>query len=323
MKVTAANPPAACRAEPEQTGALSGLRRISRDDLVNYRQALDQTSRICWQQYFPFLYFYYGMSETQDLLIGEIDGSICTFRLDRRGEKPQLCVYFLPMPMNDAVLRRCLERVREFNGSERVMIYWVDAEDIGLLSGLWQPLRVFPIAQEYLYDPKIYRALSGKKMRELRHNLNRIASRNDVEVRPYAPGDVAACEALLDEWTLQQRGKYDHISYRRYTTNCLRHTDLFAPPDLFGKVVLIGGKLRSFGFAGEIRRGLANLFITYSDARINGLNRFLIRQFMLDLEACDLVNSAMADTPGLVAAKESLCPVAKHGMYRVHVGENK
>lgn len=307
----------------ELTGTLEGLRRVALEDIQTYKRGLDQTTRICWQQFFPFLYFYYCMNGTEDLLIEEIDGSVCVFRLDHKSEKPSLSLYFLPMPMNENVLRHCLERVRTFNNGNRVTIYWVDAEDIGLLGGLWEQLRVYPMNKEYIYDPKIYRALSGKKTRDLRHNLNRIAAREDVEVRPFENGDIAACLALMDEWADQQRAKYEHISYRRYTKNCVRHSSLFGKPDLFGKVVLVGGNIRSFGFAGEIRRGLANLFITYSDLAINGLNRFLIYHFMLDLESCDLVNSAMADTPGLIAAKDSLCPVAMHGVYRVHVGESR
>lgn len=309
--------------ENEPADALAGLRRLTPEDLAIYRQGLDQTRRICWQQFFPFLYFHYGTSKSEDLLIEEREGSVCLFKLDRRDEKPQLSLYFLPMPMNAKVLRECLERVRTFNGNHRATLYWVDEEDIGLLAGLWDTLRFYPMHREYLYDPKIYRHLAGKKTRDLRHNLSRVAARNDVSVRPFAPGDAEVCLALMDEWAGQQRDKYGRIAYQRYTKNCLRHNTLFPAPDLIGKVVLVDGQVKAFGFAGEIRAGLANLFITYSDLAVSGLNRYLIYQFMLDLEACDLVNSAMADTPGLVAAKESLCPVAMHGVYRVHVGDRR
>lgn len=309
--------------ENDPADALAGLRRLAPEDLQIYKRGIDRTGRICWQQFFPFLYFHYGTSGSEDLLIEEREGSVCLFKLDRRSEKPQLHLYFLPMPMNAGVLRECLERVRSFNGNHRATIYWVDEEDIGLLAGLWDTLRLYPMNREYLYDPKIYRHLSGKKTRDLRHNLSRIAARNDVTTRPFEPGDGEVCLALMEEWAGQQRDKYGRIAYQRYTKNCLRHSTLFPPPDLTGKVVLVDGRVKAFGFAGEIRTGLANLFITYSDLAISGLNRYLIYQFMLDLEACDLVNSAMADTPGLMAAKESLCPVAMHGVYRAHVGDRR
>lgn len=305
----------------ELTGALAGLRPFTLADLPAYKRALDTGGRICWQQYFPFLYFYYAMNGAEDLLLEEVDGSLCVYRLKHRGQTPSLCLYFLPLPMNGGVLRHCLERVRAFNGGGRAMIYWVDAEDVGCLAGLWDSLRIFPMNQEYLYDPKLYRDLSGRRTKELRHNLNRIAARGDVTVRPFANDDAEDCIALMDEWAEQQRQKYEAIAYRRYTKNCVRHAGLFAAPDLIGKVVLIDGRIRAFGFAGEIRRDLANLFVTYSDLVINGLNRFLIYQLLRDLDGCDIVNSAMADTPGLAAAKASLCPVAMHGMFRVHVGE--
>jgi hypothetical protein len=66
---------------------------------------------------------------------------------------------------------------------------------------------------------------------------------------------------------------------------------------------------------------LASLFITYADHRINGLGRFQNYHLMLKLDEYALVNSAYATTPGLQYAKESFCPIAKHGLYRVHVSQ--
>ena len=57
--------------DQEFTGALSGLRRLELGDLQTYKEALNQVNRICWQQYFPFLYFRYVLSRKDDMLISE------------------------------------------------------------------------------------------------------------------------------------------------------------------------------------------------------------------------------------------------------------
>jgi len=222
--------------------------------------------------------------------------------------------------MNEGVLKACLERVRDFNNAKRAVVFWVDEEEIRVFENLGGSARAILIDdREYIYDPKIYRSLSGKSTRNLRRNLDKMFSRADVEVRAFEERDVEDCLGLMDEWAVIQQDKYEQIAYQRYTKNCVKFSGHFDKTDLFGKVVLVGGKIRSFGFAGEIRTGLANLFISYSDHNIKGLNQFLTYHMMLDMQDYDLVNSAQADTPGLKFAKEALCPVSTHGVSRVHV----
>jgi hypothetical protein len=300
----------------ELTGALSGLRRLELVDLQLYKDALNQVNRICWHQYFPYLYFRY-----EDLLITEVDGSVCVFyMLNQPNREPILYLYFLPMPMNEHALNLCLERVRAYNNSKKAVIYRVDEKDIGKLENLEADVRTIPLEKDYIYDPKIYRSLAGGEKYVLRRNLKKIMARDDVEVRAFEEGDIKDCLALMNEWAVTQEDKYDgHVAPRGFAKRCVRHSTLFDKKDLFGQVVLVGGKIRSVGFAGEIRTGLANLFITYSDHNISGLSRFQVYHLLLELEGYDLANYAYATTPGLIYAKESLCPVSKHAMYRVHV----
>jgi hypothetical protein len=305
----------------EMISALSGLRQLGLGDLQAYKDAITQVNRICWQQYFPFLYFRYVMSRSEDLLITEVDGSVCIFyKLNHDNKTPKLYLFFLPIPMNEHALNLCLERVRAFNNSKRAVIYWVDEEEIGKLENLEGDMRAIPLEKEYIYDPKIYRSLSGGEKREMRKNLNKVSARGDVEVRAFEEGDIKDCIALMDEWAVIQQDKYEgQVSPRGYAKRCVRSSTLFDKKDLFGQVVLVGGKIRSVGFAGEIRTGLANLFVTYSDHNIHGLSRFQIYTLMLELAGYDLVNYGPASTPSLKYAKESLCPVSKNGLYRVHV----
>jgi hypothetical protein len=300
----------------EMTGVLNGLRSLELTDLQLYKDALNQVQRICWHQYFPYLYFRY-----EDLLICEEDGSVCLFyRLNRLNKDPKLFLYFLPMPMNEKVLKRCLDRVRAYNNTKKAEICRVDEQELAILESLGADIQAMPLESEYVYAPKNYRSLAGAKHHKLRQDINRIMARDNVEVRDFVEGDRKSCIALMDEWAVIQQDKYDGpVAPRGFARRCVRHSTLFNKIDLFGLVVVIDGNIRSVGFAGEIRRGLANLFITYSDHNYFGLNRFLFYQFMLKLDEYDLVNYAGAATKGLQFAKESLRPVMQHGMYRVQV----
>ncbi len=296
--------------------ALFGLRSISLDDLTHYKAALNQSQRVCWQHFFPFLYLF-SRRDHSEFLISEESGSVCIYWLSQEGAGPKLHLFLLPVPMNVAVLKNCLDRCRDFNHSKSATVRMVDEEDIGVVSSL-EGASAVPVCSEYIYDPKFYRSLSGGKTRNLRHNLTRIETRGDVAVRPYEAADAADCLALLDKWWEMQKEKHEIFNFRRYTMACLKNASQFDQTDLFGKVILVDGKIRSFGFAGEIRAGLGNLFITYSDHNVKGLNYFLNYQLLQDMEGYESANASRADTPGVKFAKEALCPVSMHEIYRIH-----
>jgi D-alanine-D-alanine ligase-like ATP-grasp enzyme len=297
---------------------MTGLRRLSLDDLPRYKAAFEKEHRLAWQHYFPFLYLFSVTAKSEYILISEEGGSLCVYRCNITANGPKLYLASLPMPMNMAVLEGCLARIREHNRSRTATIYWVDEEDMDALNGLGG-ITATPYEPDYLFDPKTYQSLSGSKTSNLRKNLSYMRAQNDVELRAYTQGDMADCLALLDEWAELQKDKHDKILYQRYTRDCLKFAGQFEDKDLFGKVVLIDGKIRSFGFGGEMRPGLGSLFLAYSDHRIKGLNYFLKTKLMLAMEGYDLVNDGRADTPGLKYAKESLCPVAMHNVYRVKI----
>lgn len=294
---------------------LSGLRSLSLGDLAVYKAAINQSQRICWQHYFPFL-FLFSRKDHSEFLIAEEGGSVCIYWLSQAESGPRLHLFLLPMPMNVAVLQSCLDRCREFNHSKKAAVRMVDAADLGVASAI-EGASTVPVCSEYLYDPSFYRTLAGHKARNLAHNLNRVKNRDDVAVRDYVAEDAPDCLALLDEWWGMQQGKYEDLHYQRYTKACLKMATQFDRTDLFGKVILVDGNIRSFGFAGEIRKGVGNLFITYSDHNIKGLNYFLYYQLLQEMEGYALANGSRADTPGGKFAKDALCPVSMHEVYRI------
>lgn len=311
--------PAAKPAIQTDAGALSGLTPISRYDLPRYKAAINQTKQTVWQSYFPFLYFM-GQNSNTAFLTEEDTGSICIYRLRRQGERSDLCLFLLPMPFQPAVLERCLQRVRQYNGRAKASIFRIDAEDAGLFKD--RPhTRIVSCPEEYVYAPAHYKDLSGGKNGNLRRNVNKFERRDDIEVADYRIDDQHECLAVIEQWETMQQDKYGELLYQGYTVNCLKQYEQFPRKDLFGKVIRIGGEIRSFGFAGEIRNGLGNLFITKSDHRINGLNKYLNYCLLRAMEHLELVNSSNAgDTPGLAFSKQELGPVALHPLYQVYAG---
>lgn len=307
--------------EPDvDNSVLAGLMPIELADLSRYRAAIDQTQRTVWQHYFPFLYLLDRSSASEKIWIDEDSGSICVYRLrERKGEK-DLCLFLLPMPMQMPVLERCIERVKAYNRSGRASLFRVDSEDVEIFRGRANT-RIVPCPEEYVYAPENYVDLSGNKKRNLRRAIQEIRNREGLEVLDYQSGDAEACKKVMDDWAALQRQKYGGVLYKGFTEKCLEQYDRFPRNDLFGKVIKLDGEIRSFGFAGEMRQGMGNLFITYSDHRIDGLNKFLYYTLLLGMEHLELANASHAgDSEGLAFAKQSLGPVLMHKPYQVYAG---
>lgn len=317
-----AEPPPSPRPTAPQAAdasALSGMRPLDLGDLPRYRAAIDQTRRTVWQHYFPFIYLL-GQSPGSRFLIDEDSGSICIYYLRQKKEEQHLCLFLLPLPMQTAVLERCIERVKAFNRGDRASLFRVDADEVAEFRG--RPnTRIVACPEEYIYAPASYADLSGNKKRNLRRAIQAMERRNDLEVIDYEARHAEECRQVLAQWAEQQHEKYGSVLYRGFTLGCLDQYERFPRQDLFGKIVRLDGKIASFGFAGEMRRGMGNLFITYSDLRVDGLNKFLNYLLLREMEHLEFANASHAgDTPGLAFAKQALGPAYLHRPYQVYAG---
>lgn len=302
--------------------SLIGLEQCSRHDLARYRAAIDETKRVCWQSYYPFLYFQ-GQHHSNKLLIGEDAGSICIFRQHFSGGSSKLMLFQLPMPFQPEVLERCLRRTMDHNGTRKVSIFRIDAEDADLFRQ--RPnTRLATCPDEYIYAPSNYKAMAGGAYANLRLSVNKFQRRDDVTVDDYRLEDRDGCLQVMARWVERQQGKYEDVLFHGYTRTCLLQYERFPRRDLFGKVIRVAGEIRSFGFAGELRTGVGIIFITYSDHGINGLNRYLNYCLMRAMDNLACVNSSNAgDAPGLIHAKQALVPVSLHALFQVYLEANE
>lgn len=309
---------AAERGWPEaEQEPMAGLQALSLDHLARYEAALATEQRMAWQHYFPFLYLYSQAGVGRDgFFIVEESGSVCIFRRKVEDGTATLMLAFLPMPMNAQALQRCLERVRAHNRDRKATLCWVDEADLRHLdaAGAW---RTEWAHEEFIYSQDVLASLDGLEKKNLRQNINRIVRREDIELRDYQPADMAACLALHQEWFGQQQEKYGKLRGGGYTRLCIELADRFPRDALFGKVVLIDGQIRSFGFSGRIRPGLGNEFVAYSDHNIKGLHHFLQYHLIQAIPDARLVNAGWANTEGIRFAKSVFCPVELSKVYRV------
>jgi len=302
--------------------ALAGLRPVSLADLAGFKHAANQTQYRGWLHYFPFLWLVslggVRKSQRESYWLGDDAGSLCVYRLRERVQGSQLALFLAPMPMQSAVLQRCLQRLRQYNGAQQVSIFRMDGEAAQGLHG--QPgVRMAHCPAEYLYQPARYLQLGGDQFSNLRAAVNQVHRAGEVQVLPYCQADEMACLAVHQQWVTAQGSKYKSIDNLTYVRNCLSHAQDFAPADLSGIVVRVNAQVRAFGFFGEMRADMGNLFIAYSDHRIAGLHKFLMLQMLLGLQPLALANSGdAADVPSLAAAKSLLRPVAMHAMCQVY-----
>jgi len=296
--------------------ALSGLGAIKIEDLPKYKNLLELGMHKAWCYYFPFL-FLFSQSKNRTILVGEDSGSMCFYLLrENVGKQPKLSLYFPPLPMNTQVLKNCFQRIHDFKKSHNASILWIDEhhlDELKNVSGINTALR----EHEYIYSPDNFSDLSGGNFRKLRQNLSKVNQLENIEMRSYQSADMGECLELLKGWRGEQGDKYEGNADYSYVRYCLKMSELFNEKDLYGKVFLIDGKIRSFGFVGETHSGMGNLFIGKSDHSVQGLNYFMQYHLILSMQAYPLLNNASdMGYPGLRFAKEHLRPIAMHGVYK-------
>ena len=300
---------------PEMRGALQGLKVLDVTDYERYRDALTEGLPMGWSYYFPFL-LTNNREGRSALLIGYDEESVCTYLWRVRKGKPRLDVHAAPMPMNVAVLRRCLERANTYNADWSAKVRRVDAKDADVI-GTMPHIRLRMRKSQYLFDPRNYTELSGKKFYTVRRNVKRVDELPDVEVRPFTPADAEASHELLQRWRKAHRATHGSAGGFGISRRAIDLIGQLPDNVLCGEAVYVDGKLAAFAFGGELRPGLACSFERKSNNDIRGLSFFQLRSLLLAFRNYDLVNDG-SDTgrAGLRQLKDSFRPIGMHTEYR-------
>lgn len=300
---------------PELSGALTGLVPAAYDDLERYKQAVEAAGQTGWGYYFPYLLSQNRPGKSA-VLLAEDEGSLCVFRWKRRHSAERLDLYLPPIPMNLSVLGRCLERANDFNADLSALVVRVDEQDVAALSEQ-RRLRVRERRRQYLFAPRAYESLVGKRLYTVRRQVRHVERLAEVEVRPYTVDLAEQCRALLSRWSQAHRAAHGTAGGAGVTRRTLEMAGNLPERDLAGEVVYIDGELKAFAFGGEIRPGLACSFDRKCEERIRGLSYFHFRSFLLSLREFDRVNDGSdARRAGLRQFKQSFRPVETHSEYR-------
>jgi len=304
---------------PETSGALRGLKILGLGDLARYKAAVEAGQQVGWGYYFPYL-LSRNRPGRSAVLLTEDEGSICVF-LWRDGDSgPRLDLYFAPIPVHLPALERCLERANEFNGDFSARILRIDTKDTDVLSGL-RHLRVKERRLQYIYGPRSFADIGGRKLRTLRRQVALVEELPNVEVQSYATDHAEACHALLRRWRKDHRASHGSAGGVGTTGRALDLLGQLSETDLRGEVVLVNGDLAAFALGGEIRRGVGCFFDAKCDKDVPGLSYFHRRSFLLRMQEFDLVNDG-SDTgrAGLRQLKDSFRPVEMHAE---HIGTQR
>jgi len=186
------------------SGALEGLKVLEASDLPRYKAAVSRGEQLGFCYFFPYLWLRNHADQSQ-VLVSEDDGSFCVFLWRIRDSQPRLDLLVAPTPMNVTVLRRCLERANEFNSDFSARVLKLDEKDVEVAAELPE-LRIRARKPQYLYAPKRFADIGGRKFRTLRRNVTRVRELPDLEVLPYSrQHHLEPCRELLRRWRTAHR----------------------------------------------------------------------------------------------------------------------
>ncbi len=295
----------------ELTGALQGLRALDATDLDRYKQSVDAGQQVGFAYYFPSL-----LTKRQpgkcEILVEEDHDSLCLYRWSNKDGARRLDLLFAPMPMDLAVLQRCLERANDFNGSRKARILKIDEKDTGVVAEMPQ-LSVRKRRSQYLYDPGSFQEISGRKYRTVRRNVSRVEALGDVRAEPYTPEHYEECFSLLKSWRAHHRATHGTLGGYGTSRRLLQLAGSLRAPDMIGEVLFVDNKVAAFAFGGEIRPGVGAFLEAKSDPNINGLSYYQRYSFLRKQNQFTFINDGSdAGREGLRQLKDSLRPIGMH-----------
>ncbi|MCP4007645.1 MAG: DUF2156 domain-containing protein [bacterium] len=303
---------------PEFSGALEGLKVLGVNDLSRYQAAVEAGQQKSWGYYFPFL-LTRNRTGRNAILVVEDEGSLCVFNWKRANGIPRLDLAFAPLPLNPAVLRRCIERANEFNGDRSARVMRIDAKDVDAVRET--SLRPRESRQQFIFAPKTYEDLGGKAFKTVRRNVALVDRLANVEVLPFSTSHAKDCHALLVNWKKAHREAFGSSGGAGTSRRAINFVGTLPESILRGEVVFVDGRLVAFAFGGEIRPGLACSFERKCDTSIPGLGYFQLRSLFRSFGGVEMINDG-TDTgrEGLRQLKTSFRPIEMHVEYRARQG---
>lgn len=276
------------------------------------RKAFSKAKKRAWCYYVPFLCCY-NLPPRREVFILERDQII--FLLVRRQTPKgyQTDLLIPPVPFSLPEFDCLLEDLKNVNENRLVRILWVDEEDVRMIGETQFTFRLKD--REYLYDPTLVAAASGRPFRDLRKRLRRFGKYTAC-FREMELGDIQGCQALLRHWRRRQGRKHSFLLDWGYTKAALDCYGLWKQEDLQGWCVEANERVIAFAMGGRMQDGLAHFFIAKADPDIRGLSEYLRWEVCRSLSGYRFVNDAGdLGLSGLQQHKRKFRPVARLPVY--------
>jgi hypothetical protein len=261
-----------------------------------------------WCYFAPFIGCY-SLPPGREVLLFRHEGSLWLLVRRRRDEEDQVDLLVPPLPMPVAGLGGALDALLAYNQGRHPRILWVDEADAARIPR--DRFRLEPKDREYLYDPRVVAAASGRPFRDLRKRVSRFRRSHMPEFRELAPSDGRACEQLLRHWRRRQGRKHGFLLDWGYTRAAVERYGPWSREGLQGWCVELDGRVAAFGMAGRMQEEVASFFIAKADPDVWGLSEYLRWEIYRCLSKFQLVNDAGdLGLPGLRQHKMKFRPVA-------------
>lgn len=301
----------------DTNNSLRNLRTIEPSDVEDFKKYVQKEDKRGWVYFFPFIYFW-SLSSSREILIDKKNNTLSLFLLDKfhKSSFPKFQQYIPTLPLLKDEQLKSIERIYKYKGRKTANIVWIDKEDVSRLKSIYKSFQFKYKTSEYLYNPKLYNDLGGKKFRNLRQQLTQMSKNENTQTVPYEKKYEKQCLELHDLWNKTQIKKYGSVSDEKYTRNCILNFDLFTPNELNGLVILQNNKVISFGFVGYINTNVLSFFIGKSDYSFNGVQSYLKYTLLKNNEDYLYANDGPSIAKGLDASKRMFRPVSKHKVYK-------
>jgi hypothetical protein len=163
-----------------------------------------------------------------------------------------------------------------------------------------------PASHDYVYRLSELRELSGKRFDGKRNHIRHVQEQ-DPHIEHLLPGDVPACEQVLDAWLSEQKNHWSALQERSAIKRTLQN---FVSLPLHGIGMFLGGTLAGFAIGEPLN---ADTFVEHFEKGlpgISGLYPFLLHSFALSVpEPFTFLNREQdLGLEGLRRSKESWHP---------------
>ena len=263
---------------------------ISVTDIPLLKEIFNEAGRDSWAYFAPFLACY-SLPPKRPLYLTKNNGVFCLFQYSGRVNAERIDLVIPPSKLTIEV-KRYLLKIKDFMHQTEMRILWIDSSDVCTITDLFgRNIKIQKREDEYIYDPKVVFELPGKRYKDVRKRINKMAKNNPVFFE-LEKDDVSAALDVLDKWRSVQGKRNKFLFDWGYTRAALNAVGLFDTDDVKSWGLEVDRQLVGFSMAGPINQKTACFFVAKTLVGLKGVSEYLRWKTFETLQGYDFVNDA-------------------------------